>query len=143
MVFFQSVTTPLFAMGWTPSSTGAYAGTCIFLIVLSFVHQVLLALRCVLFPASSRPAPDRLPLSDEYGDKESVGTRMKATWSSHPFRVATESSRAVFEVLVGGVAYLLMLAVMTLNVGYFLSVLGGIFLGTFVCGRFSGVDHHH
>lgn len=29
-----------------------------------------------------------------------------------------------------------MIAVMTMNVGYFLSVLGGIFLGTLIAGRF-------
>ena len=35
-----------------------------------------------------------------------------------------------------------MLAVMTLNVGYFMSVLGGIFLGNLVAGRFSEpIDH--
>lgn len=33
-----------------------------------------------------------------------------------------------------------MLAVMTFNVGYFLSVLGGIWLGTFVLGRLSYDD---
>ena len=29
-----------------------------------------------------------------------------------------------------------MIAVMTMNVGYFMSVLGGVFLGSLVCGRF-------
>jgi solute carrier family 31 (copper transporter), member 1 len=36
-----------------------------------------------------------------------------------------------------------MIAVMTMNVGYFLSVLGGIFLGAFVAGRFGTADSHH
>ena len=31
-----------------------------------------------------------------------------------------------------------MLAVMTMNLGYFLSVLGGIWLGTFVLGHLAG-----
>jgi hypothetical protein len=36
-----------------------------------------------------------------------------------------------------------MLAVMTMNVGYFLSVLGGMFLGAFVAGRFGGAAEAH
>jgi hypothetical protein len=35
-----------------------------------------------------------------------------------------------------------MLAVMTMNVGYFLSVLGGTFLGSLLVGRFSALDDH-
>lgn len=35
-----------------------------------------------------------------------------------------------------------MLAVMTMNVGYFLSVLGGIWLGTFVLGNLSYDDRY-
>ena len=33
-----------------------------------------------------------------------------------------------------------MLAVMTMNVGYFLSVLGGTFVGSLVVGRYSSGD---
>ena len=37
-----------------------------------------------------------------------------------------------------------MLAVMTLNVGYYLSVLGGAFLGELLVGRYSShVEDHH
>jgi len=35
-----------------------------------------------------------------------------------------------------------MLAVMTMNVGYFISVLGGTFLGSLLLGRFTALDHH-
>lgn len=57
--------------------------------------------------------------------------------------MVTETARSVLEVIISGIGYLLMLAVMTMNVGYFLSVLGGIFLGTFVAGRFNASDDHH
>jgi len=36
-----------------------------------------------------------------------------------------------------------MLAVMTLNVGYFMSVLTGLFLGELAVGRYTGIEEDH
>lgn len=35
-----------------------------------------------------------------------------------------------------------MLAVMTMNIGYFLSILGGTFLGSLAIGRFASLGGH-
>ncbi|KAI1877788.1 hypothetical protein JX265_003796 [Neoarthrinium moseri] len=61
-----------------------------------------------------------------------VMLQLKGRWGR--WRLATSGPRAVFEVLLAVVGYLLMLAVMTMNVGYFLSVIAGVFLGTFALG---------
>lgn len=45
MTFFTSTMTPLYSMAWTPSSTGSYAGTCIFLIAFAAIFRALLAVR--------------------------------------------------------------------------------------------------
>jgi hypothetical protein len=48
MVFTTDHSTPLYSSQWTPDSTGAYAGTCIFLIVLAIISRLLQAYRHVL-----------------------------------------------------------------------------------------------
>ena len=48
MVFTTAHNTPLFSNLWTPTSTGSYAGTCIFLIVLAIISRLLQAFRHVL-----------------------------------------------------------------------------------------------
>lgn len=48
MVFTDDHSTPLFSSQWTPSSTGSYAGTCIFLLILAIISRVLEAYRHVL-----------------------------------------------------------------------------------------------
>lgn len=48
MAFTNAHDTPLFSNQWTPSTTGAYAGTCIFLIVLAVISRMLASYRFVL-----------------------------------------------------------------------------------------------
>src|SRR3954452_21536665 len=48
MTFKNSHNTPLFSNAWTPSSSGAFAGTCIFLIVLAVIDRCLIAFKAVM-----------------------------------------------------------------------------------------------
>lgn len=48
MVFTNDHSTPLFSSAWTPTSSGGYAGTCIFLVVLALVSRMIGAYRHIL-----------------------------------------------------------------------------------------------
>lgn len=116
MVFFQSVTSPLFAKAWTPAGPGAYAGTCIFLIVLATLHRVLIAARNIVF-ATVPHGHQKLDLTDEeeaayrrrYGSTgaDNALARIRCALRDNPFRMATETARAFSEVVIGGMGYLL------------------------------------
>ncbi|KAI5809967.1 Ctr copper transporter family-domain-containing protein [Peziza echinospora] len=154
MAFQTNIHTPLYALAWTPKSQGQYAGTVVFLILLAFLHRFLVAYKAVYMrrvheeekrrgrvvaegAGSSVKSEEDVNAGDE--GKKSVGS----VWANTPWRFSSELPRAALGTVAAGVGYLLMLAVMTFNVGYFLSVLGGLFLGELVWGRFysSGGDH--
>ena len=48
MVFTTNHSTPLYSSQWTPTSTGGYAGTCIFLVILAIISRLLQAYRRIL-----------------------------------------------------------------------------------------------
>ncbi|CAI6334208.1 unnamed protein product [Periconia digitata] len=130
MTFFISTTTPLFTMAWTPTSTGQYAGTCIFLIIFAAIFRALLAVRInfydILASVKQRHGDDEIVLYS--GDDKRARRR--------PWKANEAIILALVDVIIGGMSYLLMIAVMTMNVGYFLSVLAGIFVGSLAFGRF-------
>ncbi|KAG9251871.1 Ctr copper transporter [Emericellopsis atlantica] len=154
MTFFLSSRTPLFSTQWTPTTDGQYAGICIFLIVLAVLLRVLLALRRILetqlWRRTAAATSEALAKSDVDDEKirllagqprqslAIVKRDVQRKWSG--WRVSVATARATYELCIAGIGYLLMLAVMTMNLGYFLSVLSGIWLGTFVLGGLS-LDH--
>ncbi|KAI2639336.1 Ctr copper transporter [Xylaria nigripes] len=164
-VFNNDMKTSLYSNAWTPSTPGAYAGTIIFLIFLSALLRVLLAAKSLVEerwldaelkrryvvvqgkqPISERVSHDELSKRmtlTENGVQEDVFVVERKRRIRRPFRLSVDPLRAALDTVIAGVGYLLMLAVMTLNVGYFLAVLGGTFLGSLFLGRFySGISEH-
>ncbi|UKZ53092.1 hypothetical protein TrVGV298_006880 [Trichoderma virens] len=129
MTFFAATNTPLFSSAWTPNSTGQYAGTCIFLITFATIFRALLAVRVNFFQIA-----DVLERRRGNGRIPSHQTIEKTT--TRPWRASEAVNLAFMDVILAGVGYLLMIAVMTMNVGYFMSVLAGVFLGSVVFNRF-------
>lgn len=95
MTFFYSLMTPLFSAAWTPATTGQYAGTCIFLIVLAVVHRALVAFRTAFFAHTHLPGH----ATAQDLEKEKVSLRR--------FNAGREIARGVVEAVTGGVSYLL------------------------------------
>ncbi|KAJ4298570.1 hypothetical protein N0V88_003600 [Collariella sp. IMI 366227] len=165
-VFQTAISTSLYSSAWTPTTTGAYAGTCIFLIVLATLFRGLLALktwqenrwldrelnrRYVVVNGKSPLAEDlsgdalarkATVVMSENGVEENVVVVKRRVGGARPWRLSVDPLRAVLDTVVAGVGYLLMLAVMSMNVGYFLSVLGGTFLGSLLVGRFITSTEH-
>ncbi|KAL4904631.1 hypothetical protein BDW74DRAFT_154299 [Aspergillus multicolor] len=166
MVFTNTHNTPLFSSQWTPSSIASYAGTCIFLIILAIIDRGLVAFKSHLeqrwlnnhlkrryvvvagrpseaVRIESHPDAKTATLVTSQGVEESVRVVYHDTYETPPWRFSIDLPRAAVFVVIVGVSYLLMLAVMTMNVGYFLSVLGGAFLGELFVGRFVHWNESH
>lgn len=159
MFFFTSTSTPLYSEAWTPASAGAYAGTCIFLIILAVVLRALFTAKSYLETRALESAlkrryivaADQQTVTDKaFNDASSMtgvltangleeNVRIVEAPVKHvqPFRFGVDLPRAVIMTVAAGVGYLLMLAVMSYNVGYFISVLAGSFIGELALGRFN------
>ncbi|KAK0656913.1 Ctr copper transporter [Cercophora newfieldiana] len=127
MTFFQATNTPLLFNGTAPTNPGQYAGACIVLILLGILACVLINMKAVLQRGAWAPVVEKKEEASLLRDEEKVAAKEGTT-------VIQRVGMATYEVLLVGLAYVLMLAVMTMNVSYFLSVLAGIWIGTALLG---------
>ncbi|KAK5662905.1 hypothetical protein OQA88_6316 [Cercophora sp. LCS_1] len=165
-VFQTSMATPLYSSMWTPNNTGTYAATCIFLIFLAALFRGLLAAkwwqenrwldremnRRYIVVNGKTPLAENLSrdslakqanmVLSENGMEENVMVVKKRTFGARPWRLSVDPVRAAIDTVIAGVGYLLMLAVMSMNVGYFISVLAGTFVGSLLVGRFITAAEH-
>ena len=130
MVFFGSNKTPLYSSAWTPSSTGSYAGTCIFLVVLAVIYRALSAGKHILehrwydqqvnrryvavqgIPTEKeRISADSdgksMILRSERGVEEEVRVVRNHVRTVTPWRLSVDFPRAVYATVMAGVGYLL------------------------------------
>ncbi|CRG82856.1 hypothetical protein PISL3812_00202 [Talaromyces islandicus] len=136
MVFFASTSTPLWSSSFTPSTTGQYSGACIFLIAFAVVFRFLLALRFNFYRVVAAVKQRRSGSLLQPDIIEIKGTPRR-------WRAREAVMLGTLDAVIAGVSYLLMLAVMTFNVGYFLSTIGGVFLGSVLSSHLSDSVEGH
>lgn len=129
-VFVNSHSTPLYSAHWTPSSSGSYAATCLFLVLLGISVRCLIAYkavceqrwiatdrnrRFVLVKGKSTEAgkidsdPDAKvgSLITTNGVEENVKVVRAGKQAVLPFRLSVDLPRAFLVTVIGGVSYLL------------------------------------
>ncbi|OQN97060.1 hypothetical protein B0A48_16864 [Cryoendolithus antarcticus] len=172
MVFTNDHSAALYSSAWTPKTSGGYAGTCVFLVLLAVISRLLIAYRHVLeskwhnkavkrryikVAATTEMDRERQPSLSASEKSEAavltvrgmdetvrvVRSPAESGITIQPWRFSVDLPRACVFTVQAGVGYLLMLAVMTLNVGYFLSVLAGLFVGELAVGRYAQADDGH
>lgn len=135
MVFTSDHSIPLFSAQWTPTTTGGYAGTCLFLIALAIISRLLAAWRHTLETkwhdravqrryivlAGQGSTADRerqLDASAQRSDEATLTTRgmdekvrvvrtPRSSVQATPWRISTDLPRAGVFTLQAGVGYLL------------------------------------
>lgn len=135
MVFTTAHNTPLYSSQWTPTSSGSYAGTCIFLAMLAVISRLLFAYRhkmesrwhdkainrrYIIVAGESQADRERQAIG-KGGEKADEATltlrgldeRVKVirshtrTLESKPWRLSTDVPRACIFTVQAGLGYLL------------------------------------
>ena len=129
MTFFDSHSTPLYSLTWSPENSGSYAGTCIFLVVLGVVLRGLLALRvwkesvwahanlqrryitvadkATKAESMASDSDTRRLVLSANGVEEDVFVVQKRAESVQPWRITVDPLRAVIDTIIAGVGYLM------------------------------------
>jgi solute carrier family 31 (copper transporter), member 1 len=143
----------LFSAQWVPNSPAAYFGTWMFIFILAIISRGLMAWKAILegYWFRKHASTAVVVSSDDDGKVKVVsGGKNVLVW-----RTSVDIPRSLLQMVNSGVNYLLydlyssggltfrMITVMTMNVGFFFAVLGGIFFGELVFGRLSASGHVH
>lgn len=130
MAIFQTdIATSLYSAAWTPRNAGAYAGTCIFIIALAMLFRALLAFkgwqeerwldgelnrryvvvngRESLSRQVSRDSMAKRMVLSENGVEEDVMVLKKKHNHVRPWRLSVDPLRALLDMVIAGVGYLL------------------------------------
>lgn len=112
---------------WVPQNAFQYWLAIFSIVVIAIVYELLRAFRAIFEKRARAPqkrTDDQETLLDG-GNGDYV-----------PFKIGTDFTRALLRSVELALSYFLMLIAMTFNVGFFLALILGAFIGTVLFGRF-------
>ncbi|KAJ7104350.1 CTR copper uptake transporter [Mycena belliarum] len=116
----------LWFAGWIPQSKGALTGACIGLFLLAIVDRWLASCRAMLQTQWTRR----------------VRLATKARIDAPPFIPKHDLARGALHALQALLGFAFMLAVMTFQAAFILSVVGGLGVGEMMFGRYAAAALH-
>ncbi|KAF7314041.1 CTR copper uptake transporter [Mycena chlorophos] len=135
----------LFFEGWVPQTKAAQFGACVGLLVLTLVDRWLGAMRALMEASWRRSvaAASKAQGHDDCDDdknKKAKRVRLQAP----PFVFAHDASRGAMQALQSTFTFIFMLAVMTFNAAYIITIIGGLGVGEMLFGRYRATaDYSH
>nr|AFU72290.1 copper transport protein CTR2 [Amanita strobiliformis] len=132
-----------------PDSAGTLTAASIVLICLALVERLLMAARCSLEARWSKRLSNSEVASNSHQPsllKVQEYSEVSETASLHtvpPFTPTHEILRGFIYALRILILYVLMMAVMTFQAAYLISIVIGSGLGEMIFGRFSAIKHSH
>ncbi|EMR10976.1 hypothetical protein PNEG_00579 [Pneumocystis murina B123] len=140
MTFNIDMKTPLFIKEWVPKNNIQYFFTLIFIIIISIFYRAIstykLQWKCKQKIVCMNCS--KLKEIDIYYRPEIMRSENNKYLQTMPsFRLSVDFYWAFLQFVTYFFSYLLMILVMSMNIGYFFAVLVGIFIGEVVFSRYN------
>ncbi|KAK6537782.1 hypothetical protein TWF694_010690 [Orbilia ellipsospora] len=138
MVFQWVLETPIYSYSFTPKTSSQYFGALLFLVLLSIIYRAFVAFKSHKETqwAHQEQLRKGILAGQFHDEKASADGSTREIRGPAPWNWRVDPARASLSVLNIALHYLLMFAVMSLNVGYFFAVLIGVFLGDLLFARY-------
>ncbi|KIK71267.1 hypothetical protein GYMLUDRAFT_33410 [Collybiopsis luxurians FD-317 M1] len=135
----------LLFQSWHPNSSGALAGACIGLVIVALLERWLFAIRAGLESYWSHKAlaldlPNASSATEKSCDDSASANSnspqvVRKSRIAPPFVAAHDVPRGVIHAIQALLGYILMLAVMTFQAAYVISIILGLGIGEILFGR--------
>ncbi|KAJ6580075.1 CTR copper uptake transporter [Mycena vulgaris] len=127
----------LWFAGWVPQSAGAMAGACIGLFILALFDRWLAAVRAMM-ELHWREASERIRRANQKGQcdaDEAKGKKGFLRLCAPPFILAHDAMRGAMHSLQAILGFAFMLAIMTFQAAFIITIAFGLGVGEMLFGR--------